>query len=80
MEEVEEAAATEGAALPMEGGCVDVAEDDPPFGDNPGDADGVGNPLSGVEPRLNDVRGNFGNGSKSCPQEEEEAPQVESED
>ena len=46
---------------------VEAVEDDEPLGDSPGEAVGVGNPLSGVDPRLSEVRGNLFSGSKSCP-------------
>jgi len=62
MEEMEDEAATETAvAVPL---MLDLRVDEadaeaPPLGERPGDADGVGKPRSGVEPRLIDVLGNF---------------------
>ena len=41
---------------------IGVKEAAPPLGERPGDAEGVGKPLSGVDPRLSEVRGNLGNG------------------
>ena len=73
MEEVEDDATTDVTATPPRPMIPEVecgAEDEdadakqaaPPLGERPGDAEGVGNPLSGVDPRLSEVRGNLETG------------------
>ena len=64
-EDADETATTADGPAPAAAGCWEDAEG--PLGESPGEAVGVGKPLSGVDPRLKDVRGNLMSGSNSCP-------------